>query len=119
MENKHCQAELEGMVRDCGANLLKWDCKDLSMKTDEELELINVIYTDMSDTIMYDLDFLRFMNRNRVSFHLFFFGINIISWHFQILATNVFNTDGTKLTTPRQSPNLLLTVGTYLKFWRR
>ena len=76
MENKHCQAELEGMVRDCGANLLKWDCKDLSMKTDEELELINVIYTDMSDTIMYDLDFLRFMNRNRVSFHFFFF-----FWH--------------------------------------
>ena len=68
MENKHCQAELEGMVRDCGATSLKWDCKDLSMKKDEELERINVIYTDMSDTIMYDLDFLRFMNRNRVSF---------------------------------------------------
>ena len=57
------QMELKSMVRDSGGNILNWTCKDLGLKRDEDLLKINVIYTDLSDDVLEDLNFKKFIKK--------------------------------------------------------
>ena len=57
------QMELKSLVRDSGGNILNWTCKDLGLKRDEDLLKINVIYTDLSDDVLEDLNFKKFIKK--------------------------------------------------------
>merc|ERR1711981_408900 len=57
------QMELKSLVRDSGGNILNWTCKDLGLKRDEDLLKINVIYTDLSDDVLEDLNFKKFTKK--------------------------------------------------------
>ena len=45
MDDQRRQMELKNMVRDAGANVLNWNCKDLALKRNDAILKIDVVYT--------------------------------------------------------------------------
>ena len=57
--------ELKNMIRDAGANIFNWSCRDLALKRDLDLLKVDTIYTDVSELIMNDPDFKKFVVRRK------------------------------------------------------
>ena len=63
--NVRKQMELKNMIRDAGANLFNWSCRDLALKRDLDILKVDTIYTDVSELIMNDPDFKNFVARRK------------------------------------------------------
>ena len=59
--------QLQAIVRDGGGTVFPWTCRDLALKRSQETFKIDVIYTDMSRSIMRHVDFLDFVATTLIS----------------------------------------------------
>ena len=55
--------ELRNIIKDGGGNVFRWVCRDLALKRNDETFKIDVIYTDMSDAVLKNPDFLDYVRR--------------------------------------------------------